>query len=209
MSSTSPTGRAHSREPQRAPDPPSPPSPAERNTVQRPRRSQHLAVRRDGGDAGNSPQRRPFARRSAHFAWFKDSCPNVSLRGRRKTHIGRGVICHPISHAEWLQLRRAQLKKTLRRSIEPLEKNGARGVLVKVMLLQYGYTFVGKGTFNTRRLCTSAPWTFDPWAGHTTTATSVHCSLDAHLIGWRVSARAARAHAYDGEQARRSMHAIR
>ncbi|KAK6843944.1 hypothetical protein PG987_004804 [Apiospora arundinis] len=36
--------------------------------------------------------------------------------------------------------------RTLDDGIESLDKGGARGVLFKVTLLAYGYTFIGKGT---------------------------------------------------------------
>ncbi|KAJ6436340.1 protein kinase-like domain [Purpureocillium lavendulum] len=128
---------------------PNTPSPAERNTG--PRRSRRLAVRPRGGGTNNSGQSRPFCTQKCLLGLVRghaldSSCPNVFLHCRRKTRIGRGAIRHPIDHADWLQLLRTQLKKTLDRGITPLQKSGARGVLFKVVLLEYGYTFVSKGT---------------------------------------------------------------
>ncbi|KAK4074423.1 hypothetical protein Purlil1_12963 [Purpureocillium lilacinum] len=142
-----------------SPGAPGTPSPAERNkgqgagqgAGQGPRWSRRLAERRRGGGANNSGQSRPFCTQNCLLGLVRGhaldrSCPNVHLHCRRMTHIGRGAIRHPINHAEWLQLLHAQLKKTLVCGITPLEKSGARGVLFKVTLLKYGYTFVSKGT---------------------------------------------------------------
>ncbi|KAJ6437107.1 glycoside hydrolase family 5 protein [Purpureocillium lavendulum] len=135
------------------PDPRAPgtPTPAQRNARQGARRSERLAMRPRGGGAGNSGQRRPFCTQKCLLGLVRGhgvdrSCPNVSLHCRGKRYLGRGAIRHPIDHAEWLQLLHAQLKETLDRGITPLEKGGARGVLFKVTLLAYGYTFVSKGT---------------------------------------------------------------
>ncbi|ROT37073.1 hypothetical protein SODALDRAFT_379561 [Sodiomyces alkalinus F11] len=69
------------------------------------------------------------------------ACPNVNLH-RRKCHPGR----HPVDHAGWLALLHDQLQRSLDDGIVPLGHGGARGVLFKVTLLAYGYTFVSKGT---------------------------------------------------------------
>ncbi|OAQ58406.1 protein kinase-like domain [Purpureocillium lilacinum] len=132
----------------RAPDTP---SPAERNTGQGPRRSRRLAVRPRGGGADNSGQRRPFCTQKCLLGLVRGhaldrSCPNVSLHRPVKMQRRSTCLRHPIDHAKWLQLLRAQLKETLDRGIMRLEKGGARGVLFKVTLLEYGYTFVSKGT---------------------------------------------------------------
>ncbi|KAH6653496.1 hypothetical protein BKA67DRAFT_692649 [Truncatella angustata] len=63
------------------------------------------------------------------------------------THRSDGdSVHHRISHATFESLLRDQLKRTLDDGIESLDKGGARGVLFKVTLLAYGYTFIGKGT---------------------------------------------------------------
>ncbi|KAK6843984.1 hypothetical protein PG987_004844 [Apiospora arundinis] len=70
-----------------------------------------------------------------------ENCPNVATH----RHDGDGLH-HRISHARFVTLLRDQLKRTLDDGIESLDKGGARGVLFKVTLLAYGYTFIGKGT---------------------------------------------------------------
>ncbi|KAK8013541.1 hypothetical protein PG991_009134 [Apiospora marii] len=70
-----------------------------------------------------------------------ENCPNVAAH----RHDGDGLH-HRISHARFVTLLRDQLKRTLDDGIESLDKGGARGVLFKVTLLAYGYTFIGKGT---------------------------------------------------------------
>ncbi|KAG6262233.1 hypothetical protein E4U49_003277 [Claviceps purpurea] len=52
---------------------------------------------------------------------------------------------HPISHPEWLSLLLDQLKRSLYDGIKYQGVFGARGILFKVTLLAYGYTFVSKG----------------------------------------------------------------
>ncbi|KAJ6436398.1 protein kinase-like domain [Purpureocillium lavendulum] len=143
--------RSESSDEEPNPRAPDTPSPAERNAGQGPRRSRRLAVRPRGGGADNGGQRRPFCTQKCLLGLVRGhaldrSCPNVSRHCQGQTHIGRGTTRHPIDHAKWLQLLHAQLKETLDRGITPLEKGGARGVLFKITLLAYGYTFVGKGT---------------------------------------------------------------
>ncbi|KAF4120730.1 hypothetical protein GMORB2_2734 [Geosmithia morbida] len=62
-------------------------------------------------------------------------CPNASLHGRQ-----------PINHATFLELLWKQLEASLDDGIWPLGIGGSRGVLFKVTLLEFGYTFVSKGT---------------------------------------------------------------
>ncbi|KAK7413196.1 hypothetical protein QQX98_007920 [Neonectria punicea] len=74
-----------------------------------------------------------------------ENCPNVSLH--RASGSGSQ---HPIDVAELARLTHAQLGRRLGRHCEPLDgygKYGARGALFRLTLPQYGYTFVGKGTF--------------------------------------------------------------
>jgi hypothetical protein len=66
-------------------------------------------------------------------------CPNVGFHGR-------GGGSHPVKHAQWLAMLRQQLEQSLDDGITPLGLGGARGVLFKVTMLAYGYTFVSKGT---------------------------------------------------------------
>ncbi|KAJ6438008.1 protein kinase-like domain [Purpureocillium lavendulum] len=143
--------RSESSDEEPNPRTPATPTPAQRNTRQGARRSERLAMRPREGGADNSGQRRPFCTQKCLLGLVRGhamdhSCPNISRHCQGKTHSGRGAIRHPIDHAKWLQLLRAQLKETLDRGITPLEKGGARGVLFKVTLLEYGYTFVSKGT---------------------------------------------------------------
>ncbi|TPX10714.1 uncharacterized protein E0L32_008283 [Thyridium curvatum] len=63
------------------------------------------------------------------------------------TGPGRALARHPIDHAEFLELLRQQLERTLDDGITPLGPSGACGVLFRVTLLAYCYTFVSKGTF--------------------------------------------------------------
>ncbi|KAI2616262.1 hypothetical protein GGR54DRAFT_631762 [Hypoxylon sp. NC1633] len=69
-------------------------------------------------------------------------CPNTSLH-RRFTNCGSR---HAVDHAEFLRLLHDQLQKSLDDGVEKLYLEGARGVLFRITLLAYGYTFVSKGT---------------------------------------------------------------
>ncbi|KAI1479358.1 hypothetical protein F4774DRAFT_382769 [Daldinia eschscholtzii] len=69
-------------------------------------------------------------------------CPNIALHCKN----GLTKTRHPVSHKEWLELLWKQLKQTLDHGITDLGQGGARGVLFRVTLLAYGYTFVAKGT---------------------------------------------------------------
>ena len=68
-------------------------------------------------------------------------CPNYVLH-IRGSDDGR----HAVDHATWLRLLRGQLARTLDDGITPSGKQGARGAIFRVSLVDYGYTFVGKGT---------------------------------------------------------------
>lgn len=77
------------------------------------------------------------------WGWLLDpNCPNVVL------HRPDGLIDapHSITLEEWSKDLESQLKSSLDVGITRLKDSGARGVLFKVTLLKYGYTFVGKGT---------------------------------------------------------------
>ncbi|KAI1260591.1 hypothetical protein F5Y18DRAFT_441774 [Xylariaceae sp. FL1019] len=71
-----------------------------------------------------------------------EGCPNFSIHQRDTP----GLMDHPISHAAFLQLISRQLRDSLDRSIIPLDKGGSTSMLFKVTCLDYGYTFVAKGT---------------------------------------------------------------
>lgn len=124
--------------------PPNTPTPAGQSTGQASRRSQRLAQQPRGNDDGQSrqycTQKCLLGLVRGDFLDFK--CPNVALH--RKGYLTHAR--HPISHGEWLELLFKQLERSLDDGITPLGQSGARGVLFKVTLLAYGYTFVGKGT---------------------------------------------------------------
>jgi exonuclease VII small subunit len=72
------------------------------------------------------------------------NCPNIASH-----RIAAGSITHPISIEGLAGLMQEQLACSLDRDCEPLEmdgKYGATGILFKLSLTRYGYTFVGKGT---------------------------------------------------------------
>ena len=73
------------------------------------------------------------------------ACPNVRWYSRHSKGNDKKNN-HAIGHATFLQLLRKQLIRSLDDGIVPLRKGGARGVLFRVTLLAYGYTFVDKGT---------------------------------------------------------------
>ena len=144
--------------------PPETPTPAGRT-----RRSQRIQARKalDGGVGGGagaadteaeakaktSPvtadqEDRPYCTQKCLLGIIRgqqldDACPNSGLHrkggNRLQTH-------HPVSHRQWLNMLEKQLKQSLDDGIEPLGLGGSRGVLFKVTLLAYGYTFISKGT---------------------------------------------------------------
>ncbi|EFR02732.1 hypothetical protein MGYG_05731 [Nannizzia gypsea CBS 118893] len=73
---------------------------------------------------------------------YYQSCPNVALH-QQMSHDGT----HPISKAKVAILLDSQLNDDPDNGCWPLMKlHGARGILFKMTLAHYGYTFVGKGT---------------------------------------------------------------
>ncbi|KJZ68998.1 hypothetical protein HIM_11614 [Hirsutella minnesotensis 3608] len=128
------------------------PTPAQRNARQANRRSERLAMRPRGGSVNNnSGQRRQFCTQRCLLGLVRghaldESCPNAALHRQGETPHKRAILHHPVDYAQWLNLLRAQLQKTLDYGITPLDQSGARGVLFKVTLLAYGYTFISKGT---------------------------------------------------------------
>ncbi|KAF5136248.1 hypothetical protein E5D57_000008 [Metarhizium anisopliae] len=130
---------------------PATPTPPQRNTREGARRSTRLAMRRRGGSVNNSEQRRQFCTQKCLLGLVRghaldQSCPNAALHRQGATYHDGAALRHPVDHAQWLNLLRAQLDKTLDGGITPLKQSGARCVLFKVTLLAYGYTFVSKGT---------------------------------------------------------------
>ncbi|KAL1992408.1 hypothetical protein VTN49DRAFT_4440 [Thermomyces lanuginosus] len=71
------------------------------------------------------------------------NCPNYPFHVQKgETKDGR----HPIDHATWRWLVEEQLEETRGNCIKPMGLEGAKGALFKMTLMEYGYTFVGKGT---------------------------------------------------------------
>ncbi|KJZ70958.1 hypothetical protein HIM_09662 [Hirsutella minnesotensis 3608] len=130
---------------------PTTPTPPQRNTREGARRSTRLAMRQRGGSVHNCGQRRQFCTQKCLLGLVRghaldQSCPNAALHRQEATYCDGAALRHPVDHAQWLNLLRAQLQETLDDGITPLKQSGARGVLFKVTLLDYGYTFVSKGT---------------------------------------------------------------
>ncbi|RSL46859.1 hypothetical protein CEP51_015866 [Fusarium floridanum] len=146
--------------------PPDTPSPAERRGRRRrrgqgsekePRRSQRILARRPREEA---TQDRQYCTQACLLGLVRGGsldprCPNVeSHRGpdsrchNRSRGGTRGCTRtrHPVSHSMWLRLLHEQLRQSLDAGVTKLGKHGARGVLFKVTLLAYSYTFVCKGT---------------------------------------------------------------
>ncbi|RBA17495.1 hypothetical protein FPRO05_11210 [Fusarium proliferatum] len=124
--------------------PPDTPTPMGRSTGQASRRSQRLAQRPRGN---NHEQSRQYCTQKClhglvRGGFLDPKCPNAAFHC--KNHLTH--VRHPISHSELLALLRKQLERSLDDGITRLEQGGARGVLFKVTLLAYGYTFLGKGT---------------------------------------------------------------
>ena len=128
------------------------------------RRSQRILAQRPRGGGGgrgasnDNEQGRPYCTQKCLLGLVKGGvldprCPNMSLHSRQpnnhRSHCrgpSRACARHPIDHAEFLELLWEQLERSLDDGITPLGHGGARGVLFKVTLLAYGYTFVSKGT---------------------------------------------------------------
>ncbi|KAG6039197.1 hypothetical protein E4U19_007112 [Claviceps sp. Clav32 group G5] len=77
--------------------------------------------------------------------YLDPTCPNVTLHCQSEAGEAGCNKRHPISHPEWLRLLLDQLKRSLYDGIKYQGVFGARGILFKVTLLAYGYTFVSKG----------------------------------------------------------------
>ncbi|OTB08243.1 hypothetical protein M426DRAFT_317363 [Hypoxylon sp. CI-4A] len=70
-------------------------------------------------------------------------CPNVKLH---QSHKGDDSLHHPIDLKTWRELLKEQLRQTLDDGVVCLDRQGSRGVIFQITLLQHGHTFVGKGT---------------------------------------------------------------
>ncbi|KAH8193486.1 hypothetical protein TruAng_012348 [Truncatella angustata] len=79
-------------------------------------------------------------------------CPNVLLHRQAKAAAAN----HLIDRDEFLRLLFQQLQESLDHGISRLDVGGSRGVLFKVSLMAYGYTFVAKGTDFRGLRCRSA-----------------------------------------------------
>ncbi|KAK3297775.1 uncharacterized protein B0H64DRAFT_458288 [Chaetomium fimeti] len=122
------------------------------NTLRPQTRSQTQRSKKAPADANKGPSSRPQKRSYCTqqcllglvCGFTLDSrCPNVALH-RRGNLSDR--CHHPVDHETWQRLVAEQLDRTLDEGIKPLWKQGARGVLFSVTLLEYGYTFVAKAT---------------------------------------------------------------
>ncbi|KND90464.1 hypothetical protein TOPH_05003 [Tolypocladium ophioglossoides CBS 100239] len=143
-----------------APNPPDTPSPAERRSRaggQATRRSQRIQAQRsrEGGGQDREYCTQKCLLGLAGGGFLDPACPNVALHlrqdgcdrdGTRIRTNAYASIRHPVDHAKWLQLLWKQLERSLDDGITSLGVGGARGVLFRVTLLAYGYTFVSKGT---------------------------------------------------------------
>ncbi|PFH61827.1 hypothetical protein XA68_16161 [Ophiocordyceps unilateralis] len=123
-------------------------------------RNENKTVRSHSGAGaatqGNNEQDRPYCTQKClsglvSGGFLDADCPNTALhRGTYKSGLSHGCdpksLHHSLSHVQFLDLLWKQLKRTLDKGISPLNLRGARGVLFKVTLLEYGYTMVSKGT---------------------------------------------------------------
>ncbi|KAF6789081.1 hypothetical protein CMUS01_16352, partial [Colletotrichum musicola] len=148
---------------------PSTPTPTERRTHGRDsqsqggqgtRRSQRILARRPrrGGEEGSNDEHTPYCTQKCLLGLVRGGaldlgCPNKLLHSRKPNNDrghyhgrGRADARHPIDQTGFVKLLKEQLERTLDDGITPLGRDGARGVLFKVSLRQYGYTFVSKGT---------------------------------------------------------------
>ncbi|KID81672.1 Protein kinase-like domain protein [Metarhizium guizhouense ARSEF 977] len=136
---------------------PDTPSPAERRAAGRQqgtRRSQRIQAQRtrrpaSGGGAEHTSQycTQKCLVGLVRGGFLDRCCPNVTLHNRRATSgLAGSTVRHPVSHGKWLQLLRKQLEESLDDGVTSLGEGGSRGVLFRITLVAYGYTFVGKGT---------------------------------------------------------------
>ncbi|KAH7111742.1 hypothetical protein B0J13DRAFT_600437 [Dactylonectria estremocensis] len=120
------------------------------------RRSRRILERRPqggggggrGGRGGNNEQEVPFCTQKCLLGLVRGGTLDPRCNNHRSNRHGSRRTCaaHPIAHTDFVELLREQLERTLDDGITPLASGGTRGVLFKVTLLAYGYTFVSKGT---------------------------------------------------------------
>ncbi|KAH6653433.1 hypothetical protein BKA67DRAFT_593316 [Truncatella angustata] len=119
--------------------PPMPDTP----TPSEPRSSTHSgrAPRREAS------QERQYCTQRCHLGLVRRgrldaNCPNVLLHWQANL----AAADHLIDRDEFLRLLFQQLQESLDHGISRLDVGGSRGVLFKISLMAYGYTFVAKGT---------------------------------------------------------------
>ncbi|KAH8193485.1 hypothetical protein TruAng_012349 [Truncatella angustata] len=128
----------------RMPDTPTPSEPRSSSQSQGPRRSQRIQGRAPRGEAS---QERQYCTWRCLLGLVRKGrldakCPNVLLH--RQASLA--AADHLIDREEFLRLLFQQLQESLDHGISRLDVGGSRGVLFKVGLMAYGYTFVAKGT---------------------------------------------------------------
>ncbi|KAH8193699.1 hypothetical protein TruAng_012136 [Truncatella angustata] len=126
------------------PDTPTPSEPRSSSQSQGPRRSQRVLGRAPRGEAS---QERQYCTQRCLLGLVRKGrldakCPNVLLH--RQAYLA--AADHLIDREEFLRLLFQQLQESLDHGISRLDVGGSRGVLFKVSLMAYGYTFVAKGT---------------------------------------------------------------
>ncbi|KAI1475419.1 hypothetical protein F4774DRAFT_429041 [Daldinia eschscholtzii] len=124
--------------------PPDTPTPGGQSTGQSSQRNERPA-QQPGGD--KYQQGRQYCTQKCLLGlvqgdFLDPKCPNIAFHSKNYLTGAR----HPVSHKKWLELLWKQLKQSLDDGIIDLNQGGARGVLFKITLLVYGYTFVAKGT---------------------------------------------------------------
>ncbi|KAI1308250.1 hypothetical protein F5Y03DRAFT_383429 [Xylaria venustula] len=137
-----------------APNPPDTPSPtARRAPGQEVRRSNRILAQRPRGDSRPDGQRRRYCTQQCLLGLVNRGpldprCPNVRLHHPRQSDVLHNYAraLHPVRHDEWLRQLSQQLEQSLDDGVTKLGEQGARGVLFRVTMLAYGYTFVCKGT---------------------------------------------------------------
>ena len=138
---------------------PDTPSPAERRAGSQQssqqsgmRRSQRIKTQqqRQGGQPEDTERSAPYCTQKCLLGLVRGGrldmcCPNVHLH-RTKSGRCTSTSRHPMTHDRFLKLLEKQLEKSLDDGVDPLGDGSARGVLFRITLLAYGYTFVAKGT---------------------------------------------------------------
>ena len=138
---------------------PDTPSPAERRADSQQssqqsgtRRSQRIKTQqqRQGGQPEDTERSAPYCTQKCLIGLVRGGrldtcCPNVRLH-RTKSGACTSTSRHPMTHDRFLRLLEKQLEKSLDDGVDALGDGGARGVLFRITLLAYGYTFVAKGT---------------------------------------------------------------